>query len=163
MSDSNIGVVDYDDIKNSVEKELGYTPDGWAGQVTDLFQKIKEHCDKQEIEYAGSSLYTPAEERGYDIDGSEPDILAIRQTIQGLNAPIQRIERQMLEGKLIADNGPALAWCVSNVLISQVGANTKLEREQQGGKIDALAAMIDAAGMIVMRRPRVVDLAAMIG
>lgn len=113
--------------------------------------------------YAGSSLYTPAEERGYDIDGSEPDILAIRQTIQGLNAPIQRIERQMLEGKLIADNGPALAWCVSNVLMSQVGANTKLEREQQGGKIDALAAMIDAAGMLVMRRPRVVDLAAMIG
>ncbi|WP_170724464.1 hypothetical protein [Ruegeria lacuscaerulensis] len=51
MSDSNSGVVDYDDIKNSVEEELGHTPDGWAGLVTDLFQKIKEHCDKQEIEY----------------------------------------------------------------------------------------------------------------
>ncbi|WP_170425451.1 hypothetical protein [Ruegeria arenilitoris] len=51
MSDSKIGVVDYDDIKASVEEELGYTPAGWAGLVTDLFQGIKDHCDKQEIAY----------------------------------------------------------------------------------------------------------------
>ena len=46
-----IAGVDYNDIKASVEAQLGSTPDGWSGLVSDLFESIKARCDELEIEY----------------------------------------------------------------------------------------------------------------
>lgn len=43
--------MNYADVKASVEAQLGSTPDGWSGLVTDLFEHVKRHCDENGLTY----------------------------------------------------------------------------------------------------------------
>ncbi len=42
---------DYDDIRGSVEQNLGKDNLGWVRIVTDCFAAIKKHCDRREESY----------------------------------------------------------------------------------------------------------------
>ncbi|WP_170387528.1 hypothetical protein [Ruegeria atlantica] len=50
-AEATINLVDYDDIKTSIELELGETPLGWSGIVTELFEQIKARSDEIGIDY----------------------------------------------------------------------------------------------------------------
>ncbi|WP_170334775.1 hypothetical protein [Ruegeria arenilitoris] len=51
MANDVTNTIDFNDIKQSVEKNLGRTPEGWSGLVTTLFTEIKEHCDLKDATY----------------------------------------------------------------------------------------------------------------
>ncbi|NOD96643.1 hypothetical protein GS610_05415 [Ruegeria sp. HKCCD6228] len=135
-------------------------------QILELMEFVKSAGNLHGVgvdPYGSSALVDAAERAGFSIDGDRPEVMGVRQSVQALNDPITRLERQVLEGKLIADNGPALTWAMGNAVVLPAGASVKLEREEAAGKIDPVAALIDAAGALVMRRPERIDIGALIG
>lgn len=51
MADGVTNTIDFNDIKQSVEENLGSTPEGWSGLVTALFTEAKEYCDLKGATY----------------------------------------------------------------------------------------------------------------
>lgn len=52
MADEVTNAIDFNDIKQSVEKNVGHTPKGWSGLVTALFTEVKEYCDLKDFTYS---------------------------------------------------------------------------------------------------------------
>ncbi len=51
MAGDVTNAIDFNDIKQSVEENLGSTPEGWSGLVTVLFTEVKEYCDLKGATY----------------------------------------------------------------------------------------------------------------
>lgn len=75
----------------------------------------------------------------------EDTLLPIAQTFTGLNAPMMQIERLAMAGQLQHGANPITDWMLGNVAI-QISSNeeVKLDRKKKKGKIDGIAAMVDA-------------------
>nr|WP_237218006.1 terminase large subunit [Ruegeria lacuscaerulensis] len=113
---------------------------------------------------AGTSAFVEeADTRGYTIEGSLPDLIGVRQSAIGLNDPIRRLERMALEDRLRADSGPCFGYAMNNVTTREAGAALVLERVEAPKKIDPVAALLCAAGVLILRRDQVVDVGSMIG
>ena len=51
MADGATNVIDFNDIKQSVEGILGRAPESWSGLVTTLFTEIQESCCRKDVTY----------------------------------------------------------------------------------------------------------------
>jgi phage terminase large subunit-like protein len=75
----------------------------------------------------------------------EEIIVAIAQTCRSLNVPMVQTERLAMAGMLQHGGNPVSRWMLGNVAI-MINSNEeiKLDRKKKKGKIDGIAAMVDA-------------------
>lgn len=143
-------------VKNPLKNEGHVTYQRWAkegyltvtdGNVTDYdyiesdILKLNEVFDIQVIGYDRAraySLMSKLTEHGFKV---EP----VPQTHLGQSAPLNQIERLVYSGKLKHGGNPVTDWMLGNVAImTDSNENIKLDRKKKKGKIDGIAAMMDA-------------------
>lgn len=117
-------VVDYRFIMQYI-KEKAQTK-GW---------KIKEICYDP---WSATMLAQELDAEGYTM-------VEIRQGIKTLSAATKSIREFVLQGKIIHDNNPVLAWAVSNAVVRQDhNENIMLDKDKSTNRIDPVAALINA-------------------
>jgi phage terminase large subunit-like protein len=72
-------------------------------------------------------------------------VVPVSQTFAGMNAPMMQIERLIMSAQLQHGDNPITNWMLGNVSI-MISSNEeiKLDRKNKKGKIDGIAAMVDA-------------------
>lgn len=117
-------VVDYAFIKQYIIDEA--EKNGWI---------LKEIC------------YDPwnATQFAQDMEADGHTMVEIRQGIRTLGEATKDFREQTLQKKIIHDNNPVLAWCLSNAVTrSDPNGNIMLDKAHSPERIDAAAATINA-------------------
>jgi phage terminase large subunit-like protein len=129
-------------------KAVGIDPAG-AAQLTDA------------LEETGSFIALP--DADADPDG-RCEIIGIGQGAMSLMPAIRTLERRAATREVIMKRSRLLSWMLSNTRLVQRGAAVGIDRESAARKIDAVAAILDAATVeLTVDRPEPVDIASWIG
>lgn len=139
---------------------------GWArqgyvqvtdGDLTDfdvLADDMRSYCrmfDVQEIAFDPAlSMYFA----GKLIEEGLP-LVEITQRAMFFTQPLLQVENMVLEGKLLHDGNPVMAWMVSNVVVkvSKFNELRSPTKERQENKIDGPMAMLMALGRALVQAP----------
>ena len=73
------------------------------------------------------------------------NMVPVPQTFFGMSAPMKQIERLAMSGQLQHGDNPVSNWMLGNVAVMMSSnEDIKLDRKNKKGKIDGMAAMVDA-------------------
>ena len=87
--------------------------------------------------------------KGIDVTEKNEMLVSIRQGIS-LMGSIKTVERKLADGTLLHNGSRMMNWCVGNAKVIFTPTAMRLERGETGaGKIDPLAAMFDAAELMM--------------
>ena len=77
-------------------------------------------------------------------------VVEYRQTVQNMSEPMKELEALVLQGELIHDGNPCLAWMMSNVVChTDAKENIYPRKEFPQNKIDGPVALIMALGRML--------------
>ena len=117
------------------------------GKVTDyayIFEKIRELEKKYAIENISfDPHYADQITVWLEQDGHE--MIEVSQYFKEITGPTQELGKQIVAGTLAHEDCPVLAWMASNAVIrTNVDGYIKLDKQTSIGKIDGLAATVNA-------------------
>lgn len=87
------------------------------------------------------------------MQGEGLPMVEYRQTAQNMSEPMKSLEAMVLEGTLVHDGSPVMAWMVSNV-VCHIDAKDNIypRKEFPENKIDGVVALIMALGLAIRQR-----------
>ena len=130
-------------------KAVGIDPAG-AAQLVDALEATEE-------------FYAPQDDKPQPWAGAV-EIMGVGQSAMRLMPAIRTLERKAATGDLVFRKSDLLAWMLGNVRLVQRGAAVGIDRENKLAKIDAIAAILDAASVeLVVQAPQPFDVTNMIG
>jgi phage terminase large subunit-like protein len=141
-----------------------WAQEGWCtlteGAVTD-YNYIKTHMSDTELTYNLNILevcYDPynASHFTQELESEGYKRVEIRQGVQTLSEPTKKLRELILQGKVVHDGNPLLAWCLSNAVeVSDNNGNIKLSKKHKDDsqRIDLAAAVINAMVRALVNEP----------
>jgi phage terminase large subunit-like protein len=138
----------------------GWKREGWLtvtpGDVTDFDHielDLESDLSQFEIEEVAFDPWQATQLASHMIDKGAP-MVELRQTVQNMSEPMKQLEALVLQGKLIHDGNPVLAWMVSNVVCHRdVKDNIYPRKERNENKIDGAVALIMALSRSINSQP----------
>ena len=138
----------------------GWQREGWLtvtpGDVTDFDQielDLETDMSQFEIEEVAFDPWQATQLASHMIDKGAP-MVELRQTVQNMSEPMKQLEALVLQGKLVHDGNPVLAWMISNVVCHRdVKDNIYPRKERNENKIDGAVALIMALSRSIYSNP----------
>jgi phage terminase large subunit-like protein len=109
---------------------------------------------------AASDLADALEAAGFEM---ERDMHGIGQSAFRLAPAVRTVERRAEQRKLVFADQPMMAWTLGNVIVTQKGNAPCIDKQNALDKIDPVAALLDAAMILVTQKEPVFDPLAMVG
>lgn len=143
-------------VKNPLTNEGKITYQTWArdGYITVTDGNVTDY-DVIEADILKLNEIMPVKMLGFDRHNSYAiiahlaeagiNIVPVPQTFFGMSAPMKQIERLVMSGQLQHGDNPVTNWMLGNVAVMMSSnEDIKLDRKNKKGKIDGIAAMVDA-------------------
>jgi phage terminase large subunit-like protein len=143
-------------VKNPLTNEGNLRYQQWArdGYITTTDGNVTDY-DVIEADILKINEVLPVKMLGFDRHNSYAilahlaeagiNIVPVPQTFFGMSAPMKQIERLAMSEQLQHGDNPVTNWMLGNVAIMMSSnEDIKLDRKNKKGKIDGMAAMVDA-------------------
>ncbi|MEP3331662.1 terminase TerL endonuclease subunit [Sedimentitalea sp.] len=137
--------------------------------ILDIIQRIDEAGKLHAIgvDPAGAvDLVEKLEAASFPLSEGPQDanpVMGIGQSAFRLNPAVRTLERRADEGRIRFDKSRMLRWCFSNCIAVERTNVTEITKRGRDEKFDPVAALLDAASTLILRRQAVFDAACLIG
>lgn len=134
-----------------------------AAEIVDICVEIRETGKLAGIGIdpaAADDLALALEAAGFEM---ERDMHGVGQTAFRLAPAVRTLERRAEQGRISISDQSLMAWCLSNVIVTKKGNAPNIDKQQALDRIDPVAALLDAATIMITQREPAFDASAMIG
>lgn len=130
-------------------------PGGDVASMVDICIRVRDSGKLHAvgIDPAGAAdLADALEAASFDLTPDDGDVMGVSQSSFRLNPAVATLGRRAEDRRLLIGHTRLMSWSLGNVVATDKGHLTEISRRSISAKIDRVAALLDAASTLVLRR-----------